>query len=161
MVDFFAMTDEEPTLLGIAPYLYYTDAGEALEWLIRVFGFTEKYRYVDSAGAVFQAALLAGETEIQLAAVGSDYWEAKGVDGPIGQLNVVYTDDVDAQHARVSAEMGEQVEVSLPQNQPYGARLFTVQDLGGNNWTFWQQISDDVDLPSGWQKILPGDQGEH
>ncbi|OZM73553.1 glyoxalase [Amycolatopsis antarctica] len=151
------MSDEEPRLLGLAPYLYYADAGEALEWLVRVFGFTERYRYVDSAGAVFQASVLAGEAEVQLAGVGSDYWDAKGVDGPVGQLTVVYTDDADAQHARISAALGDQVEVSQPQDQPYGARLFTVQDIGGNNWTFWQQVSDDLDLPSGWQKVLPGE----
>jgi len=157
MVDLAAMSDEEPRLLGLAPYLYYADAGEALEWLVRVFGFTEKYRYVDAAGAVFQASLQAGAAEIQLAGVGSDYWEAKGVDGPVGQLNVVYVDDVDAQHARISAALGAPADVSLPQNQPYGARLFTVQDVGGNSWTFWQQVTDDVDLPSGWQKVLPED----
>lgn len=155
MVDYFAMTDEQPRLLGIAPYLYYADAGEALDWLGRVFGFTEKYRYVDSAGAVFQAAMQAGDSEIQLAGVGSDYWESKGVDGPVGQLNVVYIDDVDAQYARVQDALGDNVEVSRPQDQPYGARLFTVQDNGGNSWTFWQQLPVEEDLPSGWQKVLP------
>ncbi|WP_344420506.1 VOC family protein [Amycolatopsis minnesotensis] len=142
----------DPRYLGLAPYLYYADATEALEWLVRVFGFTEKVRYVDSAGVVFQATVLAGDAEIQLAGVGSEYWEAKGVDGPVGQLNIVYVDDVDAQYEKIGALLEE---VSQPQDQPYGARLFTVPDIGGNSWTFWQQMSDQVDLPSGWQEVRP------
>ncbi|MEU3273563.1 VOC family protein [Saccharomonospora sp. NPDC006951] len=149
------MSDEVPSYLGLAPYLYYTDATEALAWLTRVFGFTEKVRYVDTAGEVFQATVLAGASEIQLTAVGADYWEGKGVDGPVGQLNVVYVDDVDAQHRRVCEAVNDTVEVTAPQNQPYGARLFTVQDIGGNSWAFWQRVSDTVELPAGWQEIRP------
>lgn len=140
-------------LLGLAPYLYYRDAGEAMEWLVRVFGFTELVRYCDAGGVVFQGCVAAGDAEIKIAGVGSDYWQAKGVDGPVGQLNVVYVDDADAQHDRVCAMLGPDVEVSAPQDQPYGARIFTVQDIGGNSWTFWQHISDTVELPSGWQEI--------
>ncbi|KHF42308.1 glyoxalase [Saccharomonospora viridis] len=157
VMDLHAMSDEAPRYLGLAPYLYYTDATEAVEWLTRVFGFREKVRYVDAAGEVFQATLLAGDAEIQVTAVDSTYWEAKGVDGPVGQLNVVYVDDVDAQYERVRAAVGESVELTTPQDQPYGARLFTVQDVGGNSWTFWQHISDVVDLPVGWQEIRAED----
>ncbi|MEU6645670.1 VOC family protein [Saccharomonospora sp. NPDC046836] len=147
------MSDEVPSYLGLAPYLYYTDATEALEWLTRVFGFAEKVRYVDAAGEVFQATVVAGGSEIQLTGVGADYWEAKGVDGPVGQLNVVYVDDVDAQFERVCAAVDDAVEVTRPQDQPYGARVFTVQDVGGNSWAFWQWVSDTVELPAGWQEI--------
>ncbi|MCR3722528.1 MULTISPECIES: VOC family protein [Prauserella salsuginis group] len=152
-----AMTGDDPRYLGIAPYLYYTDATDAVEWLTRVFGFTEKVRYVDAAGEVFQATLSAGGSDIHLAGVGDDYWPAKGVDGPVGQLNVVYVDDVDAQFERINEAVGDGVEVSRPQDQPYGARLFTVQDVGGNSWTFWQHISDTADLPAGWREIRNGE----
>jgi len=141
--------------LGLAPYLYYLDATEAVDWLVRVFGFTEKVRFVDSAGVVFQARLGVGDGEIQLACAGEDYWAAKGVEGPVGQLNIVYVDDVDAQYARVCAALGKGADVSTPQDQPYGARVFTVADIGGNTWTFWQQVSEDVELPSGWREIRP------
>ncbi|WP_034269870.1 VOC family protein [Haloechinothrix halophila] len=143
-----------PRYLGLAPYLYYADAGQALDWLVRVFGFTERVRYVDSAGNVFQASVLAGDNEVQMAGVGADYWATKGVDGPVGQLNIIFVDDVDAQHARVQAALPD-VEVSQPQDQPYGARVFTVEDVGGNSWTFWQHISDTVELPTGWREIRP------
>jgi hypothetical protein len=30
-----------------------------------------------------------------------------------------------------------------------------VPDVGGNSWTFWQQVTDVVELPSGWREIRP------
>ncbi len=159
MVNLHVMSDEVPRYLGLAPYLYYTDATEAVEWLTRVFGFKEKVRYVDAAGEVFQATLVAGGTEIHLTAVDENYWDAKGVDGPVGQLNVVYVDDVDAHFERLREVVGDSIEYSQPQDQPYGARLFTVQDIGGNSWAFWQHVSDEVDLPVGWQEIRSEDNG--
>lgn len=144
---------EEPRYLSLSPYLYYTDATEALEWLIRVFGFTEKVRYVDAAGVVFQATVAAGDTEIQLAGVGADYWAAKGVDRPVGQLNIIYVTDVDAQYERVYQALGDYGEATAVQDQPYGARVFTVLDIGGNSWTFWQRISDKAELPPGWREL--------
>lgn len=143
--------------LGLAPYLYYADATDAVLWLTRVFGFTEEVRFCDGSGEVFQATLNAGGARIQLAGVGEDYWSAKGVDGPVGQLNIVYVEDVDAQYERVAAALGDESELEPPQDQPYGARVFTVADLGGNSWTFWQQTSDEVDLPPGWKAVRPGD----
>jgi len=150
--------------LGVAPYLYYADATQALEWLIRVFGFAEKVRYVDSGGEVFQAIVTAGSAEFRLTCVGSDHWRAKGVEGPIGQLNVVYVNDVDLLYRQIQAKLVGQddletaagtpdKEIPEPQNQPYGARIFTVSDPGGNSWTFWQQISETVELPQGWREI--------
>lgn len=151
-------SDQEPGYVGLAPYLYYSDATAALAWLTRVFGFTEEVRFEDGAGEVFQATLRAGDARLQLAGVGPEYWEAKGVEGPVGQLNVVYVTDVDAQYERVSAALGEDAAPEPPQDQPYGARIFTVADPGGNSWTFWQQVTDQVELPSGWREVRPEDQ---
>ncbi|MCR6487231.1 glyoxalase [Amycolatopsis sp. OK19-0408] len=141
---------------GLAPYLYYADATAALAWLTRVFGFTEEVRFCDGAGEVFQATLCAGAAKVQIAGVGDDYWQAKGVDGPVGQLNILYVDDVDDVYERVRTALNEEGELEPPQDQPYGARVFTVADLGGNSWTFWQQTSDDVELPPGWQAVRAG-----
>lgn len=46
------MSEERAVRFGEAePYLFYEEAGEALEWLTRVFGFRERVRYVDEDGA--------------------------------------------------------------------------------------------------------------
>ncbi|HKN50850.1 MAG TPA: VOC family protein [Amycolatopsis sp.] len=142
--------------LGLAPYLYYADATAALAWLTRTFGFTEDSRICDATGEVFQATLCVGERRIQVAGVGPDYWAAKGVDGPVGQLTILYVEDVDECFARVSAILGDETELEPPTDQPYGARVFTVADPGGNSWTFWQQVSDDIELPPGWQVVRTG-----
>ena len=151
-------SDQEPGYVGLAPYLYYSDATAALAWLTRVFGFTEEVRFEDGAGEVFQATVSAGGAQLQLAGVGPEYWEAKGVEGPVGQLNVVYVTDVDAQYERVCAAIPEDDAPEPPQDQPYGARIFTVADPGGNSWTFWQQVTDQVELPSGWREMRHGEQ---
>ena len=39
---------EHPT---VAPYLYYEDAGAAMDWLVRVFGFEETVRMANPTGA--------------------------------------------------------------------------------------------------------------
>lgn len=135
---------------GVSPYLYYEDAEEALNWLSQVLGFTEYVRYVDPEGEVFEAGMRVGDATIMLSGVGPGYWADKGTKGPVGQLVVVYVDDVDAHHARVR-EAG--VDAPAPQDQPYGARVYTVADPGGNTWCFWQRVRDEVELPLGWREI--------
>ncbi|MFI5608744.1 VOC family protein [Amycolatopsis sp. NPDC051903] len=154
-------SEQEPGYLGLAPYLYYSDATAAVEWLTRVFGFTEEVRFEDASGEVFQATLCAGAGRVQLAGVGPEYWTAKGVEGPVGQLNIIYVTDVDAQYERVRTALGDDAVPEPPQDQPYGARVFTVADPGGNSWTFWEQTSQTVELPSGWREVRSGEVREH
>lgn len=135
---------------GLAPYLFYEDAEAALEWLSRVLGFTERARYVDEEGVVREAEMTAGEAEIHMAGMGPGHWDRSGVSGPIGQLVIVYVDDVDAHHARAIAAGAE---APAPEDKPYAARVYTVQDPGGNTWTMWQHLRDDVELAEGGQEI--------
>ncbi|MQA09718.1 MAG: glyoxalase [Pseudonocardiaceae bacterium] len=145
--------DELPLRFGgVSPYLYYEDAAEAVAWLTEVFGFTEAVRYVDPDGGVFEARVAAGDAKIMLAGVGPGYWRAKGTHGPVGQLVVVYVNDVRAHHARVRAAG---VDAPAPVDQPYGARVYTVSDPGGNSWCFWQRLRDEVELPPGWREVRP------
>ena len=45
---------------GITPYLHYDDVPRMIEWLTRVFGFSEKGRWLDAQGAVQNAELVVG-----------------------------------------------------------------------------------------------------
>ncbi len=63
---------------GVAPYLYYEDAGKALEWLTRVLGFRERVRYVDPDGVVQEAEMTVGEATIHMSGAGTGYWERNG-----------------------------------------------------------------------------------
>lgn len=53
-------------LAGITPYLHYDSLLPMVEWLTRVFGFTEKGRWLNAAGIATHATLLAGSTELWL-----------------------------------------------------------------------------------------------
>lgn len=138
-------TDRTATLRGVTPYLYYADAGAALDWLARVFGFRETARYVDDDGVVCESEMQVGNTTIQLSG---------GHDPAVGQgeglLLIVHVDDVEAQHARVVAAG---VEAPAPEQKPYGPRTFTVTDPWGYHWDFWQPVHDYVEGPGGLHEI--------
>ena len=117
------------TLQGVTPYLFYADAGAALDWLARVFGFVEEVRYVDADGAVRESQMRIGDTTIQLCGHEPEPGHGEGL------LLIVHVDDIDAQHARVVAAG---VDAPAPVQKPYGVRSFTVADPWGYRWDFWQ-----------------------
>ena len=125
----------------IVPGLTYNDAPAAIEWLCRVFGFTELRRMDFGDGRIGNAALeIAGE-QVMLA---SAFVEA-GTRSPrdlsgLHQQITVYVDDVDAHFAHARTE-GARI-LAEPQNQPWGARNYWVEDLEGHRWFFQQQLDD-------------------
>ena len=92
---------------GMVPYLYYEDAGAALDWLSRVFGFDERSRYIDKDGIVRQAEMLVGDQELWFSGHGPGFWESKGgrPDTWIG----VWVDDVDAMYERVERRVSSAI----------------------------------------------------
>lgn len=132
------------TFLGVTPYLYYADAAAAVEWLTRVFGFVEEVRDVDPAGAVAEVELAVGEARVMLSG-----GRTPGPEEGSGQLLIVHVEDVDAQHARVT---DEGVDAEPPEDEPYGARIFSLTDPWGYRWSFWQHTGE-FDLAEGWQTI--------
>ena len=124
-----AGTTASATLRGVTPYLYYADAGAALDWLARVFGFVEEVRYVDAEGAVRESQMRVGGTTIQLCGHAPEPGHGEGL------LLIVHVDDVDAVHTRVRAAG---VDAAAPEQKPYGVRSFTVTDPWGYRWDFWQ-----------------------
>ncbi len=138
-------TDRAVTLQGVTPYLYYPDAGAALDWLARVFGFREIARYVDADGVVRESEMQVGDTTIQLSG-----GHAPGAGHGEGLLLIVHVDDVDAQHARVVAAG---VEAPEPEQKAYGPRTFTVTDPWGYHWDFWQPVHAYEEGPGGLHEI--------
>ncbi len=137
---------------GVAPYLYYEDAGQALEWLAQVLGFRERVRYVDPDGVVQEAEMTVGDTTIHMSGAGTGYWERNGTTGPLGHFVIVHVDDIDWHHARATAAGAH---ADPPEDKPYGARVYNVTDPGGHTWSFWQHLRDEVELPEGWKEIRP------
>lgn len=113
----------------IIPELAYRDVREAVEWLCRVFGLTERLQIADH-----RAQLTFGDGAM-VVRDGGGQGEA-AADHSI----MVRVDDVDA-HCRKAREGGARI-VREPADYPFGERQYTAQDLGGHFWTFTQSIAD-------------------
>ncbi|HET8642126.1 MAG TPA: VOC family protein [Pseudonocardiaceae bacterium] len=116
------------TFLKISPYLYYEDAGAALDWLARVLGFGATRRMVVD-GKVEEAEIEVGPATVHLTG------RAPGPDDGPGALLIVGVDDVDKQYERVRSAG---VEADPPKDEAYGPRTFHVTDPWGYKWYFWQ-----------------------
>ncbi len=120
----------------IIPELPYRNVREAVDWLCRTFGFTERLRIGDH-----RAQLSFGEGSLVVT-------QRNGADASFSVMVRVTDVDSHHEHARLT---GAQI-ISPPADYPYGERQYTVEDLGGHRWTFSQTISD-VD-PRTWGGIL-------
>jgi len=120
----------------VIPELPYPDVRQAVDWLCHSFGFVERLRIGDH-----RAQLLFGE--------GSVIVTGQGGNSSASSL-LVRVDDID-NHYEHTKQSGARI-VSPPANYPYGERQYTVEDLGGHQWTFSQTITD-VD-PMAWGGTL-------
>ena len=121
----------------VTPYLLYEDAGAAIEWLARAFGFRETERVDGPDGAVAHAELDVGDgSRIFLGGPGGDYRSAKEVGRTA--LVYVYVDDVDAHCAR-AREAGAEIPEE-PSDQAYGDRRYAAEDPEGHVWYFARRV---------------------
>lgn len=129
----------------ITPYLLYTDAATALDWLAATFGFTETLRHADDEGRVNHAEMEMGGSSIMLGEPGPDYRNPNALGGAT-QLVHVYVDDVDVHCARARAA-GAVIERE-PADQVYGDRNYGAVDPEGHRWFVAQKLRDV--LPEEW-----------
>jgi uncharacterized glyoxalase superfamily protein PhnB len=138
---------ERPAIL---PKVSYADPAAALEWLVRVFGFTETFRMAAPDGAINIAGvstpgggslLVSGMPSLEL--MRSRFPQLRDpVDA--GWPNRTYAitvmvPDVDAHFARAVAE-GATV-TQRPTDQPWGLRDYEVVDLDDRWWNFSQELN--------------------
>lgn len=110
----------------VIPVLEYDDVGEAVSWLCKTFGFTERWRVGDH-----RAQLAVGDGCIAVTDGGSGAERANVM---------VRIEDVDAHYER-AREQGAQI-TGPPTDYPYGERQYSAVDPGGHHWTFSQSIAD-------------------
>lgn len=121
----------------IIPELPYPDVRQAVDWLCRCFGFSERL-----GSGKHRAQLVYGQGAVVLTALG---------EGPVASHSLmVRITDVDSHHARL-VRLGVRI-LHPPADYPYGERQYTAEDLGGHHWTFSQTIQD-VD-PGAWDGVL-------
>ena len=94
------MPGDYPT---VTPYLYYEDAGAAMDWLVKAFGFEERMRMENDQGRVGHGELLIGDGLVMVGEPGSGYENPNKRGGRSTSGVNVYVDDVDAHYERAKA----------------------------------------------------------
>ena len=120
---------------AVIPELPYPDVREAVDWLIRVFGFRER--------------LQIGAHRAQLVYEGGAVIVIQRDEPPTSYV-LVRVADADTHHER-AASAGATI-LSPPEDFPYGERQYNAQDPAGHVWTFSESIAD-VD-PADWGGTL-------
>ena len=132
----------------ILPHVVYPDVAAAIEWLSRVFGFREHYRYGDpAAGAQVHLGnawmMLRGERPGESSPAQS---------GTASQSLTVFVEDVEA-HYRRSQAAGAKIVEELHETM-YGELQYGVEDLAGHHWLFSRHARDVS--PDAWGATLAG-----
>jgi uncharacterized glyoxalase superfamily protein PhnB len=121
----------------VIPYLLYADAGAAMDWLIKTFGFTERVRDRRSNGTVRHGELvLDNGGVIMLGSPGPDFRGPRELGG-VAQLQCITVADVPAHQDRARAAGATVSEVSTRVGQ---ARSYSVDDPEGHRWYFSEPL---------------------
>jgi uncharacterized glyoxalase superfamily protein PhnB len=134
----------------IVPFIGYEDAGAAIEWLERAFGFVEdrSARYEED-GTITHAELDLGGARIYVSTP-RDYASPRRLressdlarrsyDNPwVIDGHFVEVDDVDAHYER-ARDTGATI-LREPEEPGIGHRIYTAEDLEGHRWMFGQPV---------------------
>jgi len=121
----------------VVPYLLYADAGAAMDWLMKVLGFTERARDNNTDGTVRHAELLLDNGGvIMLGSPGPDFRGPAKL-GAATQLQCITITDLPAHRERAQAVGATVSEVGTRANL---ARTYTVDDPEGHRWYFSEPL---------------------
>lgn len=124
---------------AVIPVLHYPEVPQAVAWLCRAFGFSERLR-IGTHRVQLQVA--AGMGALVVAQGPSP--RTRGTSPGVALM--VRVADAGAHHAAAQAAGAEITQP--PSSHPYGERQYSAADPGGCVWTFSQTIAD-VD-PGSW-----------
>jgi uncharacterized glyoxalase superfamily protein PhnB len=142
----------------IAVAAFYDDAGAAIDWLVKTFGFEVVLRIEGEGGRIEHSELAFGNEGEAMIMVGSSGGKGEGTDPSgahrqspraVGGVNTqsmcVTVDDVDAHFARARAA-GATI-VKEPTTSDYGEdywvdRSYEAVDLEGHHWWFMQRLRE-------------------
>jgi uncharacterized glyoxalase superfamily protein PhnB len=121
----------------VVPYLLYEDAGMAMDWLIRVFGFAERARDCSSDGTVRHGELaLDGGGVVMLGSPGTGFRGPAKLGGAT-QLVCITVTDLVAHRERAKAAGADVSEISARAGR---ARSYAVDDPEGHQWYFSEPL---------------------
>src|SRR5262249_17031203 len=122
----------------IIPALRYRNAGAAIDWLCKAFGFEKKMVVPAEGGRVAHAELVLGNGMIMLGDAEPEYGRVVRPPEPQERVSTqgmyVVVDDADARCARARAADAEIVRELVTQD--YGGRDYAARNLEHHVWTF-------------------------
>lgn len=121
----------------VVPYLLYADAGAAMDWLIKVFGFTERARDARDDGTVRHAELVTGDGGVIMLGSPGAGFRGPAKLGEVTQLVCVTITDLPGHRDRARAAGAAVSEVGARANR---ARSYTVDDPEGHRWYFSEPL---------------------
>ncbi len=121
---------------SILPHVHYRNVVQASEWLTRVFGFIEHYRYGEPVSWV---QMRFSDAHINLHTLSPDRKTPAEL-GYVTQMLAIFVDDVDAHYA-LAKQQGA-VFFEEPHETVYGERQYGAVDLDGHRWLFSQHARD-------------------
>ena|SRR5690625_3088041 len=130
------MSTTQRTRTAAYPLLCYDEAGTAIDWLIRAFGFTELMRVPTPDGGIGHAELRTGDGIVMLGSFSDERYavrspkELRGVSGGV----YVVVEDIDA-HCERARAAGAEIVVE-PHDTGYGSRDYAARDPQGHLWCF-------------------------
>jgi uncharacterized glyoxalase superfamily protein PhnB len=131
----------------ISSSLYYADAGAAIDWLCRAFGFEIQVKVAGEGGAVAHSELVFGGGLVMVSERDRASAPNRRVPSEIGGVNtqnlMIFVDDV--QLARARAHAAGATIVAEPKVSDYGEDYWSdlsceVEDLGGHRWWLTQRL---------------------
>jgi uncharacterized glyoxalase superfamily protein PhnB len=121
----------------VVPYLLYEDAGAAMDWLIAVFGFTERVRDRHSDGTVRHGELLLGNGGVVMLGSPGAGFRGPAKLGGVTQLQCITVTDLQAHRERAQAAGADVSGISVRADR---ARSYTVDDPEGHRWYFSEPL---------------------
>jgi uncharacterized glyoxalase superfamily protein PhnB len=122
----------------VIPYLLYADAGAAIDWLVRAFGFAVRTCHRREDGTVRHGELQLDQGGIIMAGSPGPGYRGPGALGGVTQLVRVTVTGLDAHRDRAQAAGGQVTEVTTG---PPGWRSYSVTDPEGHQWYFAQPVT--------------------
>ena len=126
----------------IVPYLYYADAGEAIEFMKTAFGFEIVHALrAPNDGPVLTAKVRTGSGVI-LVGPGLEYFGTRATPNPdlVSSMVYVFVDDVDSHYKRAVAAG------AVVRSEPhvhFANYQYTCSDPGGQRWSFAHPVETD------------------
>ena len=127
------------TTSTIIPGLRYRDAGAAIEWLCRAFGFEKHFVVPGEGNTIAHAQLTFGNGMIMLGSARADEWgkqvqPPRDQESPCTQGPYIIVADADA-HYRRAVAAGAKIVTDI-HDEDHGGRGYACRDPEGNVWYF-------------------------